>query len=45
MLECNKYINFNRLQLAQNGSLSIGTNTQSHVFVSESGNVGVEPND
>ena len=34
-------INGNRLQLAENGSLNIGTHTQSHLFVSESGNVGV----
>jgi hypothetical protein len=34
-------INGNKLKLEQNGALSIGTNTQSHLFVSESGNVGV----
>jgi hypothetical protein len=34
-------INGNKLKLEQNGALSIGTNTQSHLFVSESGNVGI----
>ncbi|MEA1874851.1 MAG: hypothetical protein U9N51_10565 [Bacteroidota bacterium] len=34
-------INGNRLQLAENGSLNISTLTQSHLFVSENGNVGI----